>query len=143
LQALRQSVEYGTASWKRKVVEAYAGDAAAMCGISRANGILFAEFFQPTLHYSLNLDASQVARAGGDQLIRDMLQERAEVLATFATGIPGHEQDPGCRFSDLSSIFEHQGSEYYWDLIHVDNRGNRLIGRRIAEQLLGWQSLRR
>jgi hypothetical protein len=143
LQALRQSVQYGTAQWKRKVVEAYVDDVAAMCGVSRANGILFADFFQPTLHYSPNLSARQVERAGGDQLIRGMLQERADVLSTFADGIPGHDQDPGCRFNDLSSIFEHQGSEYFWDLIHVDNRGNQVIGHRIAEELLGWDAFRR
>jgi hypothetical protein len=71
-----------------------------------------------------------------------MLEERAGVLAAFANGIPPNQQDPGCRFSDLSGLFAQQGSEYYWDLIHVDNRGNRVIGSRIAKDLLAWEVLR-
>jgi hypothetical protein len=71
-----------------------------------------------------------------------MLEERAGVRAAFANGIPPNEQDPGCRFNDLSGIFAQQGSEYYWDLIHVDNRGNRVIGSQIAKDLLAWDALR-
>ena len=150
LRALRVKVGYRTARWKRNIVEAYTGNVVAMCRVSHANGILFASFFQPTLHYSLNLDAHQkeLAEGGGlnqdmgRQLTQGMLEERTGVLAAFENGIPPTEQDLGCRFNDLSGIFAQQGSEYYWDLIHVDNRGNRVIGSRIAKDLLAWEALR-
>jgi lysophospholipase L1-like esterase len=150
LRDLRHKVAYRSARWKREIVQAYTSNVVAMCRFSRANGILFASFFQPTLHYSLNLDArhKELAEGGGlnqdtgGQLTQGMLEERAGVRVAFANGIPPDEQDPGCRFNDLSDIFAQQGSEYYWDLIHVDNRGNRVIGSQIAKDLLAWDALR-
>ena len=141
LRALRQQVEFGTTNWKRKIVEAYVANVVATCRFSRSNSFLFAEFFQPTLHFSLNLEPGQVKLAGGEQLIQGMRSQRAGVLAALANGIPLN--DPGCRFSDLSRTFETQGSERYWDLIHIDNRGNEVIGKRIAEELLMWEIFRK
>lgn len=141
LRALRQQVEFGTANWQRKIVDNYVANIVAACRFSRSNNFLFAEFFQPTLHFSLNLNPDQVKLAGGEQLIQGMRNQRAGVQAAFAQGTPLN--DPGCRFSDLSRTFETQGSERYWDLIHVDNRGNEVIGKQIAEELLMWEVFRK
>jgi hypothetical protein len=141
LRTLREQVQFGTSSWKQKVVAAYIGNIVAACRLSRSNNFLFAEFFQPTLHYTRDLNPDQVKLAGGEQMIEGMREQRAIVLEALANGIPPN--DPACRFGDLSGTFETQGSEYYWDLIHVDNRGNEIIGKRIADELLTWDVFRK
>lgn len=140
LEGLRRASDYGSDRWKHKIVDNYARTIAAMCRVSRSYGFLFAAFFQPTLPYSENLNAARIQLANGEQFIKYMREMRDSVLAAAPARLLEAAPASACRFSDLSRLFENDGSEHYWDFIHIDNRGNQLVGRRIAEELVGWQA---
>ena len=137
----RREAGYGSSDWKRAAVDIYARNVAAMCRISRASGILFAGFFQPMLPYSASLDDRQMAMSGGADIVRNLREQRNLVPGAMAARLSDVRPGAGCRFVDLSGMFEDAGTERFWDLIHVDNDGNRLIGRRIAEDILAWGAL--
>jgi hypothetical protein len=137
---LRRAVNFGSAQWKQDVVNAYARNIAAMCRVARANDALFAAFFQPMLAYSAALDSDQVATSGGDELVRELREQRAMALQAVAAQLPAPSVEAGCRFGDLSKLLENQPTAFS-DIIHVDNNANQLIGQRVADDLLAWPTL--
>jgi hypothetical protein len=110
-----------------------------MCRVARASGALFAAFFQPVLPYAKTLDSGQAALAGGDDVIRELREQRAMALRAAAAQFPAAAA--GCRFGDLSGLLEDQPADFT-DVIHVDRQANELIGQRIAEDILAWPAAR-
>jgi lysophospholipase L1-like esterase len=141
LDRLRGAVGYGGTPWKEAVVSAYVRNLTVMCRVARANGALFAAFFQPILAYSKTLDGAQFADAGGDVMVPGLREQRALVPPAVAAQFPAPSVEAGCRFGDLSGLLENEPAAFS-DAIHVDNKSNQLIGRRIAEDLLAWPALR-
>jgi hypothetical protein len=141
LNRLRGAVDYGSPHWKEAVVAAYARNLNAMCRFARGNGVLFAAFFQPLLAYSNPLDARQVADTGGDVMVQGLREQREMALRAIAAQFPAPSLEAGCRFGDPSRILENDAAAFT-DAIHVDTKSNQLIGRRIAEDLLAWPTLR-
>jgi lysophospholipase L1-like esterase len=141
LDRLRGGVDYGSAQWKEAVVNAYARNLAAMCHFARGSGPLFAAYFQPLLAYSKPLDANQAAATGGDTMVQGLREQREMTLRAIGAQFPAPSAEAGCRFGDLSGILESDAAAFT-DAIHVDNKSNQLIGRRIAEDLLAWPALR-
>jgi hypothetical protein len=141
LDCLRQTVNFGSAQWKEAVVNAYARNMAAMCRVARANGELFAGFFQPILAYSKTLDGEQLRETGGDDMVQGLREQRALAPQAMAMQFPAPSVEAGCRFSDLSGLLEDQPTAFS-DAVHVDKDANRLIGGRIADELLAWPALR-
>jgi hypothetical protein len=140
LNRLRSTVGYGSPPWKEAVVGAYARNLTQMCRFARGNGALFAAFFQPLLAYSKPLDARQSAETGGDVMVQGLREQRDMTRHAVAAQFPAPSLEAGCRFSDLSRILENNDAAFT-DAIHVDTKSNRLIGRRIAEDLLAWPAL--
>jgi hypothetical protein len=141
LDRLRTTVNFGSAQWKEAVVAAYARNLTAMCRVARANGALFAAFFQPILAYSKTLDSAQFRDAGGDLMVPGMREQRALVPQAVAAQFPAPSVEAGCRFGDLSGLLENQPTAFS-DAVHVDKEANQLIGGRIADELLAWPALR-
>jgi hypothetical protein len=141
LDRLRGSVNYGSAHWKEAVANAYARNLTAMCRVARGNGTLFAGYFQPLLAYSQPLDAHQAATTGGDTTVQGLREQRDMALRAIGAQFPAPSAEAGCRFGDLSRVLENDAAAFT-DAIHVDNKSNQTIGRRIAEDLLTWPALR-
>jgi hypothetical protein len=141
LDRLRGSINYGSAHWKEAVANAYARNLTAMCRVARGNGTLFAGYFQPLLAYSQPLDAHQAATTGGDTTVQGLREQRDMALRAIGAQFPAPSAEAGCRFGDLSRVLENDAAAFT-DAIHVDNKSNQLIGRRIAEDLLAWPALR-
>jgi hypothetical protein len=141
LDRIRSTVDYGSAQWKEAVANAYARNLTAMCRVARGNGVLFAGYFQPLLAYSQTLDANQAAATGGDAMVQGLREQREMALRAVAAQFPAESTEAGCRFADLSRVLEKDAAAFT-DAIHVDNKSNELIGRRIAEDLLTWPALR-
>jgi hypothetical protein len=141
LDRLRSAVNFGSAPWKEAVVNAYARNMATMCRVARANGELFAGFFQPILAFSKTLDSEQLRETGGDAMVRGLREQRVQVPQAMAAQFPAPSVEAGCRFSDLSGLLENQPTAFS-DAVHVDKEANQLIGGRIADDLLAWPPLR-
>ncbi|HXW24866.1 MAG TPA: hypothetical protein VEK73_08980 [Xanthobacteraceae bacterium] len=139
LDGLRRSVGYVSDPWKRALVEAYARNIGAMCRVARANGALFAAYFQPMLPYSTTLDPLQIKISGGADMVEGLREERKLVPPAVAARM--NPAGPGCRFTDVSGFFENAPGTFI-DIIHIDNEANQSIARRIAGDLLAWEALR-
>jgi hypothetical protein len=140
LQRLRSKANYGTALWKEAVANAYARNLTVICHVARGNGALFAGYLQPLLAYSKPLDASQAAATGGDAMVQGLREQRDMALRAIGAQFPAPSVEAGCRFGDLSRILQDDAAAFT-DAIHVDNKSNQMIGRRIAEDLLTWPAL--
>jgi hypothetical protein len=140
LDRLRADVGYGSTPWKEAVAGAYARNLAAMCRFARGNGALFAGYFQPLLAYSQPLDPNQAAATGGDVMVQSLREQRQMARRAVGAQFPAPSAEAGCRFGDLSGLLENEAAAFT-DAIHVDNKSNQLIGRRIAEDLLAWPAL--
>ena len=140
VKRLRAAVNYGSPQWKEAVVNAYARNLTAMCRAARANGALFASFFQPLLAYS-KLDANQTAATGGDAMVQNLRDHRQRAPRAVAARFPAPSIEARCRFGDLSGVLENEAAAFT-DAIHVDDKSNQMIGQRIAEDLLTWPVLR-
>jgi lysophospholipase L1-like esterase len=138
---LKRAVSYGSAQWKRSAVDTYVRNITVMCRVTRASGGLFAVFFQPVLPYSKTLDSGQTALAGGDDVIRELREQRVMTLQAVAAQLPASAVEAGCRFGDLSGLLENQPADFT-DVIHVDSQANELIGLRVAEDILAWPAVR-
>jgi lysophospholipase L1-like esterase len=136
---LRRNVGFASEPWKRALVESYARNIAAMCRTARANGMLFAAYFQPMLPYSKSLDLRQLEISGGAEVVEGLRDERRLVPPAVAAQL--NPAEAGCRFSDVSDLFE-DAPATFTDVIHVTDEANQLIGRRIARELLAWDALR-
>ena len=141
LDRLRNAVGYGSTPWKEAVVAAYARNLAEMCRFARANGALYAAYFQPLLAYSKELDAAQARETGGDIMVRGLRELRQMAVRAIGAPFPAPSGEQGCRFGDLSGVLETDPAAFT-DAIHVDVKSNQLIGRRIGESLLAWPALR-
>jgi lysophospholipase L1-like esterase len=141
LNRLRLAVNFGSAQWKEAIVAAYARNLTVMCRVARANGALFAGYFQSILAYSKTLDSGQIATSGGDIMIQGLREQRALVPQAVAAQFPAPSLKAGCRFGDLSGLLENDSAAFS-DAAHVDNKSNQLIGRRIADDVLAWPTLR-
>ena len=141
LDRIRGSVNYGSAQWKEAVANAYARNLTVMCRVARGNGTLFAGYFQPLLAYSKTLDANQARETGGDVMVQGLREQRDMALRAIGAQFPEPSVEAGCRFGDLSRVLENDAAAFT-DTIHVDNKSNQMIGRRIAEDLLAWPALR-
>ena len=137
-EGLRRVVGFGTGPWKHALVESYASNIAAMCRIARANGSLFAGYFQPILPYSKTLDRRQMQMSGGAEMVEGLREERRLVPAAISAQMTRAEA--GCRFSDVSDLFE-DAPEVFTDAIHVTDAANQLIAQRIARELRVWDAL--
>jgi hypothetical protein len=91
------------------------------------------------LPFARDLADRQLEMSGGGELVRSLREQRKRIPTAIAQRLPAPPIGAGCRSADLSGMFEEQGSELFWDIIHVDNRGNQQIGRRIADELLAWE----
>lgn len=141
LNRIRSTVDYGSTPWKEAVANAYARNLTAMCRDARGNGLLFAGYFQPLLAYSRPLDANQSASTGGDAMVQGLREQRDMALRAVDAQFPAPSAEAGCRFTDMSHVLENDAAAFT-DAIHVDNKSNQTIGRRIAEDLLAWPALR-
>jgi lysophospholipase L1-like esterase len=141
LDRLRSAVNFGSPPWKEAVVSAYARNMAAMCRVARANGALFAGFFQPILAFSKTLDSEQLRETGGDEMVRGLREQRVLVPQAMAAQFPAPSIEAGCRFSDLSGMLENKSTAFS-DAVHVNREANQLIGGGIADELLAWPPLR-
>ena len=139
LDQQRRMTNYGSDDWKQAVVDSYARNVAEMCRVAQAHDILYAAWFQPMLPFSRELADRPLAMSGGGEVVRSLREQRERIPTAVAQRLPAPPIGVGCRFADLSGMFEEQGSELFWDIIHVDNRGNQQIGRRIADELLAWE----
>src|SRR5262249_24911450 len=108
LLALRRAVHLGSAQWKEAIVNAYARNVSAMCRFAGANGASFAAFYQPMLPYSAPLDGRQIASSDGDEMVRNLREQRDMTLQAVAAQFPASSDEPRCRFSDLSGILENR-----------------------------------
>jgi hypothetical protein len=140
LDRLRGAVDFGSAQWEDAVVNAYARNLTQMCHFARGSGTLFAAYFQPLLAYSKPLDAQQAATTGGDAMVGGLRQQRELALRAIGAQFPAPSVEAGCRFGDLSGVLENDAAAFT-DAIHVDNKSNQMIGRRIGEDLLAWPAL--
>jgi lysophospholipase L1-like esterase len=136
---LRRAAGFGGGPWKHALVESYASNIAAMCRIARVNGSLFAAYFQPILPYSNTLDRRQMEMSGDAEMIDGLREERRLVLAAISAQM--NPAESGCRFSDVSDLFEDTPA-VFTDAIHVTDAANQLIARRIARELRVWDALR-
>ena len=136
---LRRAVGFGAEPWKRALVDSYASNSAAMCRVARANGLLFAAYFQPILPYSRTLDWRQVEMSGGAEMVEGLREERRLVPAAISAQM--NPAEAGCRFSDVSDLFQ-DAPAAFTDVIHVTDAANQLIARRIARELRVWDALR-
>jgi lysophospholipase L1-like esterase len=141
MEERRRNANYGSEDWKRTVVDTYARNVGEMCRVARSHDILYAAWFQPMLPFSRDLADRQLAMSGGKELVQNLREQREWIATAVAQRLPSAAAGAGCRFVDLSGMFEERGSELFWDIIHVDNRGNQRIGRRIADDLLAWDAL--
>jgi hypothetical protein len=141
LDRIRRTVDYGSTPWKEAVANAYARNLTAMCRVARGNGMLFAAYFQPLLAYSQPIDANRAAWTGGDAMVQGLREQREMALRAIGTQCPSPPAEAGCRFDDLSAVLQHDAAAFT-DAIHVDNKSNQMIGRRIAEDLLAWPAMR-
>jgi hypothetical protein len=141
LDRIRSTVDYGSMQWKEAVANAYARNLTTMCRVARGNGLLFAGYFQPLLAYSNPLDANQSAMTGGDPTVQGLREQRDMAVRAIGAQFPAPSAEAGCRFADLSRVLEKDAAAFT-DAIHVDNKSNQTIGRRIAEDLLTWPALR-
>jgi len=139
LDGVRREVGFEGEPWKRALVDSYARNIAAMCRVARANGTLFAGYFQPLLPYSRTLERRQLEMSGGAAMVEGLREERGLVPAAVAAQV--NSAEPGCRFGDLSNFFEDEPGTFV-DIIHIGNQANQLIARRIAGELLAWDALR-
>ena len=136
---LRRAVGFGAEPWKRALVDSYASNIAAMCRVARANGLLFAAYFQPALPYSQTLDRRQVEMSGGAEMVEGLREERRLVPAAISAQM--NPAEAGCRFSDLSDLFQ-DAPATFTDVIHVTDAANQLIARRVVRELRVWDALR-
>jgi lysophospholipase L1-like esterase len=134
---LRRAVGFAAAPWKRALAHSYASNIVAMCRIARANGFLFDAYFQPILAYSQTLDRHQVAMSGGGEMLDGLREERRLVPAAISAEM--NRGEAGCRFSDVSDLFE-DAPAVFTDAIHVTDAANQLIARRIARELRVWDA---
>jgi hypothetical protein len=141
LDDYRRRSGYGSEAWKRAVVDAYARNILMMCRVAHGSEALFAAFFQPILAYSNDLDPQRLQTTGGEEIAHGLREQRALVPPTVAARLQATAVGQGCRFHDLSGIFEDDPTGFF-DHIHVDNAHNQVIGRRIANELLAWDALR-
>jgi lysophospholipase L1-like esterase len=138
-ESLRRKAGYAGEPWKHAIVDTYARNIAAMCRIARSKDVLFAAYFQPTLSYSKKrLDERQVKMSGGAEMVAGLRDERRLVPAAVAAKM--NRSEAGCRFGDVSNLFEDEPATFT-DVIHVTDEANRVIARRIAEDLLPWSVL--
>jgi hypothetical protein len=139
-ESLRRKAGFATEPWKRAVVDSYARNIAAMCRIARDGGALFAAYFQPMLPYSKQtLDARQLKMSGGAEMVEGLREQRQLVPPAIAAHMTPAEA--GCRFDDVSRLFEDEPATFT-DMIHVKDEANRIVARRIADELLPWNALR-
>lgn len=138
-ESLRRQAGFAGEPWKRAIVDSYARNIAAMCRTARSEGVLFAAYFQPMLSYSKQkLDERQLKTSGGAEMVEGVRDERRLVPAAVAAKM--NPADAGCRFGDVSSLFEDEPATFT-DVIHVKDEANRIIARRIAGELLSWNAL--
>lgn len=136
---LRRQSGFAGEPWKRAIVDSYARNIAAMCRTTRSEGVLFAAYFQPMLPYSKQrLDERQLKMSGGAEVVAGARDERGQVPAAVAAKM--NPSQAGCRFGDVSSLFEDEPATFT-DVIHVKDEANRVIARRIADELLSWNAL--
>jgi lysophospholipase L1-like esterase len=137
--SLRRKAAYPGEPWKRAIVDSYARNIAAMCRTARSEGVLFAAYFQPMLSYSeQKLDERQLKMSGGAEMVEGVRDERRLVPAAVAAKM--NPAEAGCRFADVSDLFEDEPATFT-DVIHVKDEANRVIARRIADELLSWNAL--
>jgi lysophospholipase L1-like esterase len=136
---LRRAVAFGTEPWKRALVDSYANNIVAMCRVARANGLLFAAYFQPILPYSDTLDRHHMEMSGGAEMVDGLREERRLVPAAVAAQM--NPAGAECRFSDVSDLFQNAPA-VFTDAIHLTDAANRLIAQRIARELRVWDFLR-
>jgi hypothetical protein len=135
----RRQAGFAGEPWKRAIVDSYARNLAAMCRTARSEGVPFAAYFQPMLSYSKQtLDQRQVKMSGGAEMVEGVRDERRLVPAAVAGKM--NPAEAGCRFGDVSNLFEDEPATFT-DVIHIKDEANRVVARRIVDDLLSWNLL--
>ena len=129
----RKEVKYESKEWERAIVDAYVKNIEKMCQVGKGFNFKVAVFLQPLYDVSINssgeyetISEARSAAYTVEQYKR--LKPRFEEL---------HEKyaNEGCSFKNLSDLFQGDDKSYYWDFIHTNNEGNRIIAERIYEEL--------
>ena len=85
------------------------------------------------------LDRRQVEMSGGTEMVEGLREERRLVPAAISAQM--NPAEAGCRFSDLSDLFQ-DAPATFTDVIHVTDAANQLIARRVVRELRVWDALR-
>jgi hypothetical protein len=114
-----------------EIAESWFSSSLALDAACRARGVRYVHFLQPNLHYAKPLAEAEralVPEGGGiGPQIREgypRLREKGRLLAAR-----------GVEFVDLSTLFESEGGEVYFDEFHVGERGNQRLAEALVEVL--------
>lgn len=117
------------------VVDQWGRNSLLMERVSRANGIQYFHFLQPTGRYI----GSKPLTAGEREIVFAGAFPPTDLVNT---GYPllqkkGAElQASGVQFTDLSMLFKGTHKKLYYDMCHVEAEGSKMMARAIAESIL-------
>lgn len=131
---LRSEVAWGSPAWESRIAEVYASNVERMAVVGRGFGFKTAFFLQPLL-------ASKKERVGGetrlplDRAWRSLVRRVYPAMSHGAQARLGRLDASSTKFFDISDLLADSHEDLFWDMGHVNNRGNELIAARMLELL--------
>ncbi len=135
LAQLRQQCGYDTDPWRDKIAQNYGDNLSRMATVCRGSGAKLAVFLQPLFVYKKHEVNVEKKILPGTPLLNHIRYTYPRLGVAASESLGGREEE-GVYFSDISQVLNDVKKELYWDFVHVNNIGNELIAREIADRML-------
>lgn len=131
LEPLRREVGYGTPSWRQAIADRYSENVRRIAAVGPALGFKTVVVFQPIRALHRVTLPSATPPSHEDRMAADIYDRMGKALQ--GRGFTGD----GMQFRevDLSHALLGHDESVFWDVVHVDNNGNRTMAEMFYREL--------
>ncbi len=132
---IKQACAYRSPGWETEIITRYIGNLEKMCHLAKGFDFKLAVFLQPVIYFKTPLVGRERALLGDDDFQNYMERQYARIKPILSDLNTKYAKENRYFFADLSNTFTGYDKEVFWDFIHIDNEGNKVIAGRMYDFL--------
>jgi lysophospholipase L1-like esterase len=135
IDLIRKNYNYKTEEWEISIVTEYINNLDKMCKLAKSFDFKLVVFLQPMIYFKsthIGNEKEMLDEEAFQNYIKRQYERTRMLLKDLNIKYANEDK---CSFVDLSYALQDYDKETFWDYIHIDNEGNKVIATKIYDYM--------
>ena len=135
IDLIRKNYNYKTEEWESLIVTEYINNLDKMCKLAKSFDFKLVVFLQPMIYFKSTYIGNEKDELG-EEAFQNYIERQYERTRMLLKDLNiKYANEDKCSFVDLSYAMQDYDKETFWDYIHIDNEGNKVIATKIYDYM--------